>query len=208
LNWFRCAYWRIEVGRVSIRYLGHQDFCQGLYSEDGELIFANGIHWMIAAGFASKPWPKDVNVTTSGWRADFHTAFPFRSWRAGYVLLGQSDWKRLAPQTPHGFSRFGFTYIWETAGRTPVWTQRGVAIPWWFLTAVFAINPTWTVIKIRRATRRGACRNCGYDLRATPARCPECGVVAAKSHGVSIHAFCRPRISRILTNRFFIRVVS
>ena len=64
-----------------------------------------------------------------------------------------------------------------------------LVLPYWLLTSVTAL-PAVTLIgfSIRayrrdRRVRTGRCRACGYDLRATPDRCPECGTIAASIAG-------------------------
>jgi len=53
-----------------------------------------------------------------------------------------------------------------------------VVVPSWFLAAIFAILPAcwaWRRHRDRNRHREGFCPNCGYDLRASKDRCPECG---------------------------------
>jgi hypothetical protein len=49
-------------------------------------------------------------------------------------------------------------------------------IPYWFCCAFTAALPAHHVRRrLMRARQPHACPGCGYDLRATPIRCPECG---------------------------------
>jgi hypothetical protein len=53
-----------------------------------------------------------------------------------------------------------------------------VTLPTWLPMAVLLVLPALWVsrfIRARRGRQRGLCPTCGYDLRATPQRCPECG---------------------------------
>ena len=61
----------------------------------------------------------------------------------------------------------------------------GAYVPHGFLVAVFVAGPAArvTLRLVRRRGRKaaGLCPRCGYDLRATPGRCPECGTAAPVS---------------------------
>jgi hypothetical protein len=64
----------------------------------------------------------------------------------------------------------------------------GVTAPMWFWLAVFLPPPLLAIRanrRERRARRLGHCDQCGYDLRATPDRCPECGSLPAKPNSKS-----------------------
>jgi hypothetical protein len=75
----------------------------------------------------------------------------------------------------------------------PSLTLRFLAIPYWTLVVVSSVLPVvWFRRNMRRRSRRrgGLCPSCGYDLRATPDRCPECGLFSARiklKHHPSTH---------------------
>ncbi len=79
-------------------------------------------------------------------------------------------------------NHLGFKWILEpplNAGASPgsdVFWQ--MMIPLWPIATLCAVGPLfWLRNRGRRKHAAGYCFTCGYDLRATPNRCPECGTI-------------------------------
>src|SRR5687768_12132685 len=78
----------------------------------------------------------------------------------------------------------GFGYFDRTWNASPTIERRTTVLsaPLWIIVPALGIAPTlWTRGALRRRRRawrecHGLCVGCGYDLRASSAACPECGL--------------------------------
>lgn len=78
--------------------------------------------------------------------------------RTGETVLDEMSWK-----------------FWGFGGVHSQWGDYGFCFPLW-LVLVFCATATLIIARPWRAPRRtGLCHRCGYDLRASQTRCPECG---------------------------------
>ncbi len=70
--------------------------------------------------------------------------------------------------------------------------QVDARLPYWVLLTAFSFLPIiWIAGFIRQRARDrlkagGCCVRCGYDLRATPEKCPECGNIPTEKNAISI----------------------
>jgi len=92
-------------------------------------------------------------------------------------------------ETGFGRGDFGFSYWHETSFAG---FEKGfvAAVPIWLIGVASAVVLVlWELRHIlgRRLHSHpyGVCLKCGYDLRATPDRCPECGTIPQKKEIIS-----------------------
>jgi hypothetical protein len=113
--------------------------------------------------------PYETNRGKSGgW--EFHLAHQFQEIDYDDVM---GRWTR------YGFGNRRIRFVLDNSNSPPTHTVYFTAIPHALPAIVFAILPAYTIFnqtRKRRRKRTGRCITCGYDLRASRDRCPECGV--------------------------------
>ena len=126
----------------------------------------------------------DVKVSRERVNGPFGTDPAWKAWEDAYrkqhleFSRGRVQaWWRFAIVVHHGEPPFPVVYTGDSYGaRFPYWVA-------FALTAIPALPGLFAFARRRRAKARRAaclCPLCGYDLRATPDRCPECGAITAK----------------------------
>jgi hypothetical protein len=106
-----------------------------------------------------------------------HEGFTADTWRVGSVHQQGRHFDRPVGVDPRAW-RFGFGSIWYVQAANG---ECSIIVPHWLLLGISAA-PAASVVARRRWSRRRPevpCPRCGYDLRATPGRCPECGTASA-----------------------------
>lgn len=157
---FTCVLWvRCDGSNSDEIGLNSSTTLYGLFSTDGR-VYA-GAYWD-----AADPWKVSPG---------FHCGSD-HGWSFGFYCMVMSR------EHGHEWGGFGVTVADLPPDRMAP-NIRQVTAPHWFLALAFAALPVWwgfrrtKALRLARRSSRGLCPSCGYDLRASAERCPECGVV-------------------------------
>jgi hypothetical protein len=141
-------------------------------------------------------WSRTVRAGDERWLGSVEVIKSLHTWRGGLVYSTDNEtWTREPGPGPHYTSWpasaaphadqwefLGFAYDFYGGGGKILTPQaEHVRVPFYAFVLLAATLPAAGLLRRRRRALQGAtnfCAHCGYDLRATPNRCPECGMVA------------------------------
>ena len=104
-------------------------------------------------------------------------------WSRGRTVSIASEIRRKSIWQGFGFGlqhdEYGPT-VQFTVDSTSIWR---IFLPYWVIALGCAVYPIWASVarwsRNRNQNKGECCIRCGYDLRATPLRCPECGLLVS-----------------------------
>jgi hypothetical protein len=140
---------------------------------------------VVVIRFSSVPWPISPRAEIQRGNLRIGAVTPNTS-DVGELLAGgrpTSGW--MWELADFAVVRRGYSYASRSGGAPHVSVDTSLFLPYWLIILFSIVVPGWwAVLRHRKRLREaravsGRCVACGYDLRATPERCPECGAVAA-----------------------------
>ena len=178
VGWVR-GYWAVDVFERVVHTSRSGDSTSTIYRVSS----GRGV---VAFTFSSRRWAslRPAPNDRRGPPPDFHsTSYARAALRPDrFHLVRQTAWQKLgfhrhsrrgaAPGSPYGFGDVNGSW--------------GFRVPYWLVVPLAGILPVISLRRLSRLrrhfrTRRGLCGGCGYDLRASRERCPECGEAVAPS---------------------------
>jgi hypothetical protein len=179
--WAVVGTWTVRLGGESMSGLHSGSRESGMYSCRGYLVVAQRSAYFWARGvYTAEEARRPAVRQTIPWSVSANLYIGPGTFRGypGYAGNGILDDRprTIAP---------GVVVNWkDPRGPGDEWYNRGVAVHWLWLTLAAAAPPLLAWARGGRRSTQGRCNVCGYDLRATPQCCPECGTVPA--NGVSV----------------------